>query len=64
MVLEEREGVVKVLPVPKMLWVPSVAYQTQVQPGAAVAERVTVPDPQDEFEVTVGADGAVEEFTL
>ena len=51
---------VNVLPVSKILWVLSVAYQMQVFPAVAEAARVMVELTHAEPGVTVGTAGAIE----
>ena len=62
MVVTDIEGVVKeVTPVPPVSGEPplAAAYQSTVTLGPTVAERLTVPDPQRDAPVPIGAEGSV-----
>ena len=52
-------GVVKLVPVPRLVPPVEAAYQSAVDPDGGVAERVTVPVPQRLLGVPVGAAGMV-----
>ncbi len=55
-------GVVKLVPVPKELPPLELTYQFKVPPAQGVADKLTVPVPQREFGVPVGAGGIA--FTI